>query len=703
VKKFVYLLMTMVLLACSDSENVAYLDDFSDFGSSSDVLAEASSSSVLELSSSIELSSSTENANLSSSSDNTVSSSEIFSSSSSEKGLSSSSSFYIPLLVEIYLRDFVVDTIARYECDSGLVGISAAHNYYKLFVDERVAKLSANATPSDYDRKRAVVELLLTLGMDSLFQEVHFTRFIFEYTLNLFLSMDSSGNNNFVKSFSETGTIDRSEFCNLWMTKSGNSTDETSAYGKDLLLATYPGFIGCAAGDGVPETAYKIFNNMYRMCIGLPFCNDNLSGVVKRAGLKNVIRDTNYVCQKGKWVIPDNYGQDTRDVPCDKIGKMFKSPSVDERYYVCQNDGWNMTTKIDYETRDSTCPRSTKIMQSPTDTNLFYFCKNSQWSIAKEIDIDTIGQPCDRVGKILKGIRLIQYPTSLVPSGTIEGAYYYYYCDKGGWRVATYNEANIGEEPCDLEGKTVRGKVDSTFLYTCYKNKWVDFYNAPCDTDNKRLVGLSAMWQSKSLYICYNGAWHEAKKWSCEYPKDYYFNPNVEYGTLTDERDGESYRTVEFNGYTWMAENLRYITPDSSQSILFADSCEIGGRFYSKEAARTACPAGWKLPDSTVVYSLFAPNYNQLSADEQTAYFKQFMSEIGSFCATSACNTYGTTFFSFGTTLTSNRQSGPNFTYFWAYNKQNPDEPWQFGFDDNSMFYSKSDEDVYMPIRCIKE
>ena len=86
-KKFVYLLMTIVLLACSDSENVAYLDDFSDFGSSSDVLAEESSSSVLELSSSIELSSATENANLSSSSDNTVSSSEIFSSSSSEKGL----------------------------------------------------------------------------------------------------------------------------------------------------------------------------------------------------------------------------------------------------------------------------------------------------------------------------------------------------------------------------------------------------------------------------------------------------------------------------------------------------------------------------------------------------------------------------------------------------------------------------------------
>ena len=695
-KFFAFLLSVLALIACSESENVAEVFD-GDLSNSSSVVAEESSSSVFVLPSSSENASSSSDFFSSSSLEISSDSKESSSSSSSEKALSSSSKFYIPLLIEIYLKDYISDSAYHPKCDSGISAFSDLRPYYKLFINERAKKLSANGTPSNDDKKRAVMELFLTLEIDSLFKKIHFTRAAFEDALNLFLNMDSTGKNDFVKTFSETGAINRTELCNLWATKADGIVDETSAYGKDLLLTMHPRFRGCIADDVVPEVPYVIFNNLYRICVGLPICGDDLFGAVRRASLVNVIRDTNYVCQKDKWIIPENYEQDIKDVPCNKIGKMFKSSTVEERYYVCKKNGWNITTKIDYETRDSICPGTTKIMQSPTDTNVFYFCQYSQWRIASDIDRDTIGQPCDRVGKIIQG----RVPHLSVNELYQDEAYAYYYCTDMGWRYASFNESNIGDEACDSEGKVIQGKLDSTFYYVCYKNKWVNFNEAPCDTDNKRLVGLNT-WGNKCLYICYNGKWYNAQSWSCQYPKDYYFNPDVEYGTLKDERDGETYRTVEFNGYTWMAENLRYIMPDSSQSILFTDSCEIGGRFYSKEAARTACPNGWKLPDSAAVYSLFAPNFNQLSADEQITYFKQFMSEIGSFCANASCNTYGTTFFSLGTTLTSNRYSGPNYTFFWADNKREND-PWHFGFFANSMFYSKPDEDVYMPIRCVKE
>lgn len=152
-----------------------------------------------------------------------------------------------------------------------------------------------------------------------------------------------------------------------------------------------------------------------------------------------------------------------------------------------------------------------------------------------------------------------------------------------------------------------------------------------CEDDKKSLLSSSFVDSDNKMY---SSKVNEVVSSSSSKISRVYLNPELSYGNMIDERDGQEYKTTIINGKVWMAENLNYKTENSWCYSDIEENCVKYGRLYTGDAARNGnlsnvcsgceakcndsisvqgvCPSGWHLPSFfNDVIGLFAKaNYS---------------------------------------------------------------------------------------------
>jgi uncharacterized protein (TIGR02145 family) len=220
---------------------------------------------------------------------------------------------------------------------------------------------------------------------------------------------------------------------------------------------------------------------------------------------------------------------------------------------------------------------------------------------------------------------------------------------------------------------------------------------------------------------------------------------NCEYGTLTDSRDGQTYKTVKIGTQTWMAENLNYAytgvlynnsgyTSDSTSWCFSNDpaNCIKYGRLYTWAAAmdsvgtwstngkdcgygvqctpiypvRGICPEGWHLPDKAEWNTLFTAVGGASTAGKMLSSTISWSSVPGGWVR----DGYGTDAYSFSALPAGLRDAtGYNnvgyHAYFWSSSEYNSSRTYIVGLDDE---FDKADlygsgKDYGYSVRCVKD
>lgn len=447
------------------------------------------------------------------------------------------------------------------------------------FIAGRIEKLKATGLSEEQAGSTARQELYTALGLDEFFRKQPDQRKYMSNLLNyIFGSTTQSEFYQYVEhAFTETGTLTKEHYCNF--SEDAPPFSQPPATGP--TTTAFPGHIvydhtmynlkNCKGTLIIPTHLEDIVN---AKCYDIPACDSSIIDTVIKASYNNS-PEALFTCRNVGWQIANAMETETFGVACDKEGKYIVYEKKNKFSFVCSLDsGWYLAETIDAETFDVPCDKHGKLHPSTSNPTKTYVCRKEHF--------------CRDYGI---------YPKEP--------------CFDEGWDFAGKTDLETSASECDTEGKTYTSPSDPNLYYVCHDEKWKEFYKTPCDTDNKRVkINNSSVWSGFTEYICYNKTWRPTYEWHTDYPAEYYFNPEINYGSFKDPRDNYVYRTIEFKARTWIAENMKYAGFSDSllakETRCLDDSCKNVGRFYSIGVADKVCPEGWSLPDSSDMLTLGA-------------------------------------------------------------------------------------------------
>ena len=330
-----------------------------------------------------------------------------------------------------------------------------------------------------------------------------------------------------------------------------------------------------------------------------------------------------------------------------------------------------------------------EIRVSGTD---YYICRSGLWISADTYDLNTHGWSDTTDGAFREGLWSTFYFKSVSEECVTEEDSYTYqvYVYDRGWRVAKREELCYGKACTAMSG------------------------------------GESIIWNGRT-YVCSDTAWRQENVYNLD--KSSFFASDVVYGSLTDERDGQVYKTVKIGTQVWMAENLNYA--DSLEDAVLqggasfcydydSDNCAVGGRFYRWAAAmgllptynnsradttllkrsnhRGLCPEGWHIPDTTEWNTLIATvGKGNASALKTTSAWLFDADSIGA-----ATNSTG---FSAAPTGV-NASSGANSQILFCSTYQTYSDEFRYfslSYSSNQLYYGSRDKEYPCFVRCLQD
>lgn len=181
-----------------------------------------------------------------------------------------------------------------------------------------------------------------------------------------------------------------------------------------------------------------------------------------------------------------------------------------------------------------------------------------------------------------------------------------YVCENGDWRedAALTNSAQTKKGDCGKEycWKSTSERIACTEKIACteaYYEPTGDVFLCDYDNDFKKWEWLIYMDSEGEKQ---NECWNRKEQELSKAKESKYDAKN---NTMTDLRDGQVYRTIKIEDQIWMAENLNYVTENSTCPGRADSNCATYGRLYDKNSKGNACPGGWTLPSSTDYKLLF--------------------------------------------------------------------------------------------------
>lgn len=209
--------------------------------------------------------------------------------------------------------------------------------------------------------------------------------------------------------------------------------------------------------------------------------------------------------------------------------------------------------------------------------------------------------------------------------------------------------------------------------------------------------------------------------------KSGYVDPSsVVKGTMTDPRDGKTYKTVTIGDQIWMAENMAFKVGNSPCYQNKESNCQKYGRYYDWASAMKACPSGWRLPskddfDKLVVSVISEPleaDSWRLRLAKEKILNQMLKSKKGWYKNGNGLDLYGFSAVPAGD-VTGNGEGGFRFrlmgygTYFWSSSNS-----WNISdsHDFFSLYYTEGGtyehecigffnypDDVPLSVRCVRD